>query len=249
MIIRSAQMEVFESTAEDDFVRRLGEHLLEDYAETPVRLPEQEEATTVEKLPEDVLHRLIRSGIARARKYGLTFESSISAYTAVMFEAAPNFDRHNMSQLCLRDEEVDPNERLDEILKLLNETNWEKIRADYDPDAWEMPEAGEEEEMESDSPDLAATNINAEPAPTESAKSADLDRTVMTAPPPEKAAKPVNLDDINFDETMVGVENKPKEPVSLDDINFDETMIDVKKKDPKDIDPDATILNFDPSKE
>ena len=134
MIIRSRQMEVFESAAQADFGRRLTEHLLENYAKSVVRLPAQESA--VDELPKETLDLLVRRSVERARRYDLSFESSISAFSAVMFDAAPNFDEHSVSKLCLNDENIEPNSRLDELLKLLTEKHWEKIRADYDVNSW-----------------------------------------------------------------------------------------------------------------
>ena len=58
MIIRSQQMEVFETAAEEDFVRRLGTHLRENYANSLVRLPDKE--SVVKELDEETLNELVR---------------------------------------------------------------------------------------------------------------------------------------------------------------------------------------------
>ncbi len=144
--IRPEQMLVVETVAQENFVRRIAAHLLEEYPKSSVILP-GDEKFTVDELPEETLHDLVRTGIARARSYRLTFESSISAFTAVMFEIAPNFDTHRLSQVLLNDEEVEPNNRLDELLNVLTEKNWESIREDYDPNAWK-PEKETEDVVE-----------------------------------------------------------------------------------------------------
>lgn len=141
MIIRSEQMEVFESAAEEDFVRRLTAHLRENYATSVVRLPDQE--SPVAELLEETLDLLVQRSIAHARLYELSFESSISAFTALKFAVAPNFDKNSVSKLCLRDESIEPNARLDELLKVLTENQWAKIRDDYNADAWLADEAEE----------------------------------------------------------------------------------------------------------
>jgi hypothetical protein len=123
-------------------------------------------------LPEETLHDLIRAGITRARSYGLTFESSISAFTAVMFEIAPNFDTHRLCQVLLNDEEIEPNNRLDELLDVLTEKNWESIRADYDPNAWKPEKAAD---------DANETQDENKANPKEP-KNLDLDATVMLNP-------------------------------------------------------------------
>jgi hypothetical protein len=171
--IRAEQMSVVEAVAQENFVRRIAAHLLEDYREAVVTLP-GDEKFTVNDLSEETLHDLIRTGISRARRYGMTFESSISAFTAVMFEVSPNFDTHRLCQVLLNDEEVEPNNRLDELLEVLTEKNWESVRADYDPNAWkpekEMEETNETREKEE------TKAVENEP------KNLDLEATVMVNP-------------------------------------------------------------------
>lgn len=135
MLIRSEQMTMFQTEAEEGFVRRLSAHLLEHYAKSLVRTPDIEAA--VEELSEETLHSLIRSSIDRARSYDISFESSIAAFSAVMFEVAPNFDKHRLSEVLLNDEEVDPNNRLDALLEVFTEKNWDSVRESYDINAWQ----------------------------------------------------------------------------------------------------------------
>ncbi len=136
MLIRSEQMTAFQQSAEDNFVRRIAEHLLAEYPKTIVTLPN--EKSVVDELPEETLHSLIRNGIERARVHGLSFESSIAAFCTVMFEIAPNFDAHQLSQLFMQDEDTEPNARVDELLEHLTDKNWETIRSTYDAGAWQL---------------------------------------------------------------------------------------------------------------
>ena len=135
MLISSEQMTTFQQSAEDNFVRRIAEHLREEYPKTIVILPDDKSA--VDELSEERLHSLVRCGIERARIYGLSFESSIAAFCAVMFEVAPNFDAHQLSQLFMQDEDIEPNARIDELLEHLTDKNWETIRSTYDAGAWQ----------------------------------------------------------------------------------------------------------------
>ncbi len=216
MIIRSRQMEVFESAAEEDFVRRLTEHLLENYAESAVRLPDQESA--VIELPKETLDLLVRRSIERARHYDLSFESSISAFSAIMFEVAPNFDDHSVSKLCLNDENIESNERLNELLKLLTDKQWEKIRADYDVNSWTANEATIEESENIEvpegtaSPDFAETVMNVENAKKTAnpvAKESDFAETVMNIETTERPKKAAD-DDFDFLDTVINI-NSTKE--------------------------------------
>jgi hypothetical protein len=134
--IRAEQMSEIQASTEENFVRRIAAHLLERYAKTVVTLPDNK--SSVDELPEETLHSMVRTGIERARRlYGLDFESSIAAFCALMFEVAPNFDSHKLSQVILNDENVEPNNRVNEMLEILSENNWETIKKTYDAEAWQ----------------------------------------------------------------------------------------------------------------
>lgn len=221
MIIRNEQMTVFEDKAEEGFVQRLAAHLREDYPDAKVRRSEGE--SMVYELPDETLYDLVRVSIHRARSHDLTFESSISAFSAIMFEVAPNFDEHNLSSLCLKDKNIEPNDRLDEILKIFNENHWEKVRENYDVDAWEMPvenvETTEGTEMDEKS---------------ESEENLDFAETMIDPKSQEIDSKETKHDkSLGFDETFM--------PEKIGDLKD--------KKDDQDIDFDATMLNTDLPKE
>lgn len=143
LLIRPEQMSVINSAAEEKFARRLETHLRSYYPKTVVKLPDQESA--VKDLPEEKLNPLVKLCIERARSHGFSFESSISAFTALMFEVAPNFDAHELVQPFLTDENTEPNKRLDPLLKQLTEKDWEEIKKTYDSEAWQPKIETEEE--------------------------------------------------------------------------------------------------------
>lgn len=166
LTIRAEQKSVIEAVAQENFVRRIAAHLLEAYPKAVVVLS-ADEKFAVDELPEETLYDLVRVGIERARSHNLTFESAIAAFTAVMFEVSPNFDEHRLCQVLLDDEDVEPNERLDELMNVLTEKNWESIREDYDPKAWkpaeetdEANEMKETEEIKRKNLDLQETVMN-----------------------------------------------------------------------------------------
>ncbi|HEY8560440.1 MAG TPA: hypothetical protein VIL74_08690 [Pyrinomonadaceae bacterium] len=149
LAIRPEQMLVINEVAEENFVRRIAAHLAAEYPRAVVTLPDASKAP-VEDLPEEELFSLIRTGIRRARGRGFDLESTIAAFVAVMFEVCPNFDNHRLCEVMLADEEIEPNARLDELLNVLTEKNWEAIRETYDPQAWHpAPEiSGESDPVE-----------------------------------------------------------------------------------------------------
>lgn len=134
MLIPAEQMSVFQKRKEDDFARRLSAHLREKYETTVVRLSEKE--TTVSELSDEELNALVHVCIKRAQKFGISYESAIAAFTAIMFDAAPNFPEHEIARLHLKDENVKPNSRVDNLLEQLTVEDWKTIKRAYDVNAW-----------------------------------------------------------------------------------------------------------------
>ncbi len=137
--IRAEQMSSIELETQENFVRRISAHLLEEYPKAMVILP-SDERFTVDTLPKETLSDLVRIGIARARSYDLTFESSIAAFTALMFEISPNFHTNRICQVVFNGDEVPPNEQVDSLLSMLSEKNIESMQENYDPTAWKLDE-------------------------------------------------------------------------------------------------------------
>jgi len=159
--IRAEQMSAIELETQERFVQRISAHLLEKYPGALVTLPGGEQMT-VDTLPKEILSDLVRTGIARARSLEMTFESSIAAFTALMFEIAPNFYTNRICQVVFNDEGAEPNERVDLLLTMMSEKSVETMRADYDPAAWKIEEATENTDQ---TPETAAPNTDqAEPA-------------------------------------------------------------------------------------
>lgn len=140
LTIRAEQRAVIEAISQENFVRRIAAHLLADYSDSMVTLPGGDKFQVAE-LTAETLNELVRTGIERARSYEMTFESSISTFTVLMFAVSPNFDRHTLFQVILADEAVEPNHRLDDIGNIFTEKNWDSIREKYDPKAWDLEEA------------------------------------------------------------------------------------------------------------
>lgn len=220
MIIRAEQMDVFRSAAEENFEQRLIRHLRENYADSVVRLPETE--SPLSELSEETLHSLVKVSIERARSYGLSFESSISAFSALMFEAAPNFDAHNLSSLCLHDENIAPNERIDEILNLLTEEHWERIRKDYDARAWQ-PNAERAETAEETGKGENQAEKTANP---------DFAETVINAEMSERAKTPAIVKNPDFDQTVMNIEKQNK-PESSGNFDFLNTVLNIDRTEGK----------------
>ena len=136
LIVRQDQMDVMQAVADTNFERQIATQLRNSYSESIVKLPDNGGEFKVSELSDDVLERWIRAGIAKARSYELRIQSSIAAFVTLMFDVAPNFDGHRLCEVLLGDEERSPDERVDDVLTVLSEKNWDAIRNDYDPQAW-----------------------------------------------------------------------------------------------------------------
>ncbi|HRH41120.1 MAG TPA: hypothetical protein PKY82_05705 [Pyrinomonadaceae bacterium] len=148
-------MSEIEEKTQDRFVRRIARHLLEDYSNATVFLPD-EEKLTVSTLPQKTLRDLVRTGIARARHQRFTFESSIAVFTTLMFEVAPNFYTNSMCQVILNDENAEPNERIDLLVSVLSEKTIETMKGKYDPKAWKLDES---EKIVQQAPEIKETPV------------------------------------------------------------------------------------------
>ena len=132
--IRREQFEVFEPVAEAAFIRRVAEHLRASHADAVVQFPN--EVILVKQIADERLRRLTKEAITRARNYGLSWESAVTAFVVLMFVASPNFDQHPLIQRILKDERVPADSRMDQLWERTTDENWEAVRKNYDPAAW-----------------------------------------------------------------------------------------------------------------
>lgn len=125
--IRQAQMNVLQKQlAEKDFVRRV-------IAFLRTECPED-----IEQHPQEQWQTMVINGISRARRYGITYESSIAAFVALMFQYAPNFDEHVHIHAILTDMEVPPDTRIKLLGECTLDEDWEAVLSLYDAAAWEV---------------------------------------------------------------------------------------------------------------
>ena len=70
---------------------------------------------------------IVAAGIRRGRVYGMTWESSLTAFVATMFAVAPNFDEHPHVKAILADSGLPPNTKMEVVAKRLTEETWEEV--------------------------------------------------------------------------------------------------------------------------
>jgi len=134
LVINPRQIAIFQTIAEAGFEIELVDYFRLRHSGTIVQLPGGTAA--VGSLPESVVAQMVRAGVARARRYGLSGQAAIAAFVAVMLEAAPNFDVDPYLHRYLMDSDVPPNERIDHLLERALELDWIAVKEAYDPAAW-----------------------------------------------------------------------------------------------------------------
>jgi hypothetical protein len=139
--IRSEQFETLQQAAETVFVRRTVEYLQKEHADLVVQITKG--TFRVKELPYETLHEMTRNGIARAREYGISWQSKLVAFVALVFATAPNFDDHPLVHQILQDEKVPPNSRIDELWERTSDQDWEMVKRSYDANAWNLKPQGE----------------------------------------------------------------------------------------------------------
>jgi hypothetical protein len=125
LTIRDAQMRAMQRAADEGFIERLIEYL------------HDEEASAVAGLGETELRDRTRLGLAEARRHGITWESSLAAFVALMFHAGPRFHRHARVQAILQDTRYVPDERMRRLWLLPDmEPIWQETRPSDPEAAW-----------------------------------------------------------------------------------------------------------------
>ena len=137
--VRREQIDAFQPTAEEEFALRIVDYLRQHYARLVVK--QVNALSLLERIPEESLLKLVRTGIARARANGFTFSASISAFVVLMFKAAPNFDQNPTISQSLK-ELLPEEQRLPKLLETVAAETWQQAKEQYDPSAWKLTNKG-----------------------------------------------------------------------------------------------------------
>lgn len=140
LIISQQQLRVFQPLAEASLVRKIANHLATHHGTSIVRCSFG--VFTLAKTPNEVLERLIRSGIRSARRYGFSWESDLAAFVVLMFVVSPNFDDFPSVRQILLDQSMSPDSRLSELWDETSEEEWEQMKENYNPDGWTQRQGG-----------------------------------------------------------------------------------------------------------
>jgi hypothetical protein len=117
-------MDAFQDLAEEEYVEKLAAYFRRTQ---PAAGP---------PLSDSTLHTMIRTGIQRAQSHGLTWQSSIAAFIATMFELGPTFDRYPKFRQILDDPGIPPNQRMDRIAETATAEDCTGAAGLYDMTGW-----------------------------------------------------------------------------------------------------------------
>ena len=126
MIVRQKQLEDLQPLAEKDFIKRLIDHLQAEYPYEIAQYPQPE------------LRKMVRNGISRARRYGISVESSLAAFVDLMFTVAPNFDEQPQINAVLKGPSAPPDTRVELLGEATLPQDWEQTDNLYDEAAWNV---------------------------------------------------------------------------------------------------------------
>lgn len=81
----------------------------------------------VAPLSEPLLRARVDHCLARGRAHGLTWEYSLTVFTAHMLTLCPTFDAHPDVARVLQGSALPPDERMDELLREVPDLAWQQI--------------------------------------------------------------------------------------------------------------------------
>lgn len=88
-----------------------------------------EHAEAVAEIDDAELLRRVEKGIARAQSYGMEWDSTITAFVAIMFEVAPTFDEQPAIQRVLSDGRIPADTRIDALWDRTSDEDWDEAEA------------------------------------------------------------------------------------------------------------------------
>jgi len=133
-MIRREQMAAFDDASQEEFERRLAEHVRTCFAASSIDTSAGDFALS--GLSAECVRAMVRHSIQKAKGYGLTWESSIAAYAALMFTVGPRFDEHPEIQAELLDENVPVNSKVDHLGYAISEPTWQEAKAAQGQRVW-----------------------------------------------------------------------------------------------------------------
>jgi hypothetical protein len=125
LTIRNQQLDALRHETVRELGERIHSHLREHHS------------SVVAVYEDDVLEKMVRGGIARARRHAVVLESNIVFFVSLMFEFAPNFDEHPQIRKILSNELLSPDENIKRFADEVSEYDWTEIEQNKNESAWQ----------------------------------------------------------------------------------------------------------------
>lgn len=121
--IRTEQIAAFQAQYDTGLLARVVHHIRAEHHDV------------VEGFPESLVREMVQNGLLRARRYGLTWESNLTAFVSLMFVIAPNFDEQPAIHRVLTRADLPPDERFGRMERV-RDRHWRDAQHRYDERAW-----------------------------------------------------------------------------------------------------------------
>ncbi len=135
LVVRQQQINNFLLRDENKFIRFVMEHIRENH---PHRVAE---------CPEKLLEEMVRFGVERARTHGFERAEDLTAFIAVMFKIAPNFDEQTEIRQVLDDSKISINNKFEWLWNTTSDEAWEEAKKNCKTEIWFTKETPESKEF------------------------------------------------------------------------------------------------------
>lgn len=129
LTITAKQTQAFDQYQDQQFRQRLCTHIQETYSDYADMSPV-------------TLHRLLDFALARAKNYGLIWQSSLGQFVYLMAAIAPNFDLHPAIHAILTNQSLAPENRISSLAQRLPAGVWQEAITNTSTIGWFLNKDG-----------------------------------------------------------------------------------------------------------
>lgn len=124
LIIRAEHLAAFNPQTDDE---------IEDFI---LKCVEENYWEQIKEMTDEDCRLCIRSGIIRARQYGIKEAVDLGTFICLMLEFAPNFDEHPLINKILTNEAFEGSAKIEQVVSSTTDDTWQETIDNYDEKAW-----------------------------------------------------------------------------------------------------------------
>ena len=132
--IQPTQLAQFEEVAQAQFCGSIIDRLLAQHGPAVVHFSKGD--VEVAAIPRVRLRAMVEAALYRGRGRGLSWASTLTAFTLLMFLVSPDFDDHPEIRRALDDGTVPPDYCMRDIVESMTDAGWAAIRAESRANDW-----------------------------------------------------------------------------------------------------------------